>query len=566
MSVGFPGARTALEVAARRATEQKNADAIARKAQRVGRLQAAVGENQSVLTEAGIVRNDNVAPFAPVISATPYQHAIDVTWPEPPVEDYVVSSLVTITPQGEAARTVVGGQYGVTITNLSAKAHTVSVRLVDRWGLRSAASNTVAATPLLTAAESVHLAELALQGRLQGLLPDVNLAPIGDPSKFAAGVVQNTALAAGQNANVLPWNEATFENYLPPTWPPVGVVSVGALAPSLVTVRNWKWLRLVSDAAFENYAPFADWNTRGIITGPYIWSCVARYAGGGATTARLIVQHASDTAGTGVATAVNGPVIALPASGEETRLFAKFTYDPTKPYYRVFVRIEESGRTVDVTRFMLEAVTPAQTQPGKWSAPVTSFGVMSGRLLAVMDLATVNAVIGSAAIGSAKIQDLVVDKLLAGTFTAGNMTLAGAGALKAGKTTLDASGLTLQPTDALNQTSEQADYKISSPGGHAIHFFNDATLGLKGIALQTDESTSARRAQVVLIAGNTPASSTRILVKAPEAGDPTPIVLNAGTYLGGRLELIGDLYMHSPDGSLWRIRVSDSGALTTARA
>lgn len=543
----YPGVRLLMRGGADLATTQSYADKSARKAQRVRQAQEQAAGALATLENLNVPTDDGTPPGAARnVVVNPWMHALDVSWDDPAPTDNVERSLLTVTPQNGVPRVFRGGPGNASAVDLAPVPHTVDVVLVDIWGRQSAVAGPFTATPDLTAAEQVNLAELAQQGRLTGLLPNVNLAPIGDPSKFAESVVNNTALAAGQNANVLPWAESSFENYADgEAWPPVGVASVlaaGATA-QIVTYRRYKWLRISTGASGTgNQFVYSNYATRGTVDGQtYIYSLYVRNTGAVPKSVGIQVFNASDSQGAGSAIQVSSVLSTIPADGREYRVFVKFTQDSTRPYYRFAVRTPDGFTQVDVNRFQLEAVSPNKTEPGPYSVPVTTFGVMSGLFLATMDAAIVNAVIGDLAVGTQKVKDLTADKLRAGTMTAGAITLAGNGSLHGGRTVLDSSGITLGTTDQFDRPAQDPDYKIVNGGQFASYsFYQLPANGHRGVYVRAEGNSSNVRGQIVFDAFLDGSPETEQAALNIRSGYPNE---TARVWMYPRAEVLGDLIL-----------------------
>lgn len=152
--------------------------------------------------------DDGTAPVAPTaVAATPFYHQMDLSWSEPPSADHVLKSFVRIREGGLLAneKIVEGGRIASVIKDLPATSHTFEVQLEDRWGMRSGWSTALTKTPLLTAAESIDIGALAMLGRIQGLLPNTNLAKIEDATKLGSGIVLAKAMAVQDAAAFNLW-------------------------------------------------------------------------------------------------------------------------------------------------------------------------------------------------------------------------------------------------------------------------------------------------------------------------------------------------------------------------
>lgn len=152
--------------------------------------------------------DDGIPPAAPTgltVTPVPYKE-LDATWAAPPDTDQVVSSVMEITPTGGSAKTYTGFETYAYATGLAGGVvHSVRVKFVDRWGHESAYSAAVNATPMLTAAEQIDLDALQILGRLQGLLPNANLATLTDATKLGSGVVTAAAMAVQDAVAINLW-------------------------------------------------------------------------------------------------------------------------------------------------------------------------------------------------------------------------------------------------------------------------------------------------------------------------------------------------------------------------
>lgn len=179
---------------------------------RVGEVEQASQDVADHLGYAGdeylVPVNDNIPPAAPaglVVTPMPYRE-LDATWDTPPGGDYVVASVMEVTPSGGSATEYPGRSLDAFATSLAGGVvHSVRVKLVDNWGLESAWSAPVTATPMLTVSEQIDLDALAILGRLQGLLPNANLTTITDATKLGSGVVLAQAMAVQDAVAINLW-------------------------------------------------------------------------------------------------------------------------------------------------------------------------------------------------------------------------------------------------------------------------------------------------------------------------------------------------------------------------
>lgn len=157
----------------------------------------------------GAVPVDNgLSPANPAaVVGTPFYHQMDLSWAEPPSEDHVLKSYVRIREGGLVANELIveGGRIEAVAKDLPATSHTFEVQVENRWGRRSGWSPAITKTPLLTAAESIHLGELAMLGRIQGQLPNTNLATLEDATKLGTDVVLASAIAVQDAAAFNLW-------------------------------------------------------------------------------------------------------------------------------------------------------------------------------------------------------------------------------------------------------------------------------------------------------------------------------------------------------------------------
>jgi hypothetical protein len=160
--------------------------------------------------------DDGEAPDAPQnVVVTPRIHGLGVSWDPAPSSHRVKLATIRVTPEGSTsfevqastlvAHLVIGLDAGI--------AHDVEVKFTDAFNDDSFYSAAVEGTPLRTVAEEIDLAELSILGRIQGLLPNENLATIEDATKFGQGVVLGEALAVQDAATFRLWaSEAMIES------------------------------------------------------------------------------------------------------------------------------------------------------------------------------------------------------------------------------------------------------------------------------------------------------------------------------------------------------------------
>jgi len=142
--------------------------------------------------------DDGLPPNTPQnLTAMPIIKGLSVSWDLPLGSERVKSARIRITPDGGSATIYDSATVqGDTILGLEGSVeHAIEADLTDAFGESSGWSTPINATPLLSAAETIDLEELDLLGRLQGLLPNENLATIEDTTKLGEGVVLAEAMA-----------------------------------------------------------------------------------------------------------------------------------------------------------------------------------------------------------------------------------------------------------------------------------------------------------------------------------------------------------------------------------
>lgn len=451
--------------------------------------------------------DDGIPPLPPAsVVATNLIHGLGIIWDPPPGGDLVDHSVVLITPQGSGAYEVRGLSHHADLSALDPIPHTVQVKLVDLFDRESIYSDPITATPTLTAAEAIDLSDLALNDRISGLLPNANLAAIGDPDKFVDGVIKGISLATGQNANVLPFSEAELENYgIDQIWPPVGVQTIlgNGVTAIIRSISGRKWLEHTrSTTSTETWLyPFASLTERGTAGDSwYIYSAYVRNRGTSPVNVSVEVRDAASTSGPDVTYATSDPVT-VPADGNEYRVWIRFQRDVTRPYVRFAHHLQNANTSCLWGRFQLEAVPEAKTEPGPYSVPAASFGSISAYLVGAYDLAAVNARFTDASIGNAKIQEILADKITTSSLTASTITLGSSfnpatgvttrGKIAAGSTVFDELGVHLAPeADTGISPANNVSFKISPVVGvgesvwGAVSFYNSSIY--RGVAIRSD--------------------------------------------------------------------------------
>jgi hypothetical protein len=491
----------------------------------------------------GIVVDPGGNPTVPTgLALTATFHGFAGKWNQNPTLDYVVSYDVSVTPTG-GSETVTSSKFPFfTPTNLTpGVVHSVKVRAVNQWGRAGSYTASQNVTPQYNASEQIDMTAVAQAGRLQGLLPNINLDTITDPTKYGANTVQAIALAAGQNSNVLSFNEAEYENWADGTvWPPSGIASIVPSGWSAIVsaINGRKWLQINASASGTIY-PRSDFTQRGANPGcQYIYSFWARNTGASAITLTPFVHNASDAAGTGVATLALGSAVSIPNDGTETQVWVgPFTVSSAKPYLRFGITFSGADSSIYIGKHQLEAVPAGKTQPSAYSVPASSFGVMSGYFLATMDFTTCTAVIGTEAVGSALISNLVADKITGGTIntTTINVTsdvLCGPGVK------LNSNGLSLVPATDVTFGAQIA-YKITTGGGTEWGeiYFTDLDFGGRSIIVDGHGPNVSGQSHNITLrstSGDTLAES-KIDIVATQGGTGDIVITPAG-----KVQISGD--------------------------
>lgn len=152
--------------------------------------------------------DDGLPPSAPTgITITPLAHALSIEWTPPLYEDRVKVADVSITPDGGLERMERATNLNRhAVIDLEAEVPcSVKVKCTDAFGVSGPYSTPVVGTPAHSVAEEIDIGEAALLGRLQGLLPNENLATIEDFTKFGEGVILGEALAVQEAATFNLW-------------------------------------------------------------------------------------------------------------------------------------------------------------------------------------------------------------------------------------------------------------------------------------------------------------------------------------------------------------------------
>lgn len=166
--------------------------------------------------DAEIPTDDGVPPAAPTgVTVEPGMRQLVVSWNEPPSTDWVDQTRIITSRDSNAA--IVRTQWikgrSVTVPELDSyrangttrESYVVKVVHFDRFGRQSAITSIGPTLPLLSASEEVDLAKLAILGRLQGELPNSNLATLEDAILLGNGVVQARSMTSMDAAAINLW-------------------------------------------------------------------------------------------------------------------------------------------------------------------------------------------------------------------------------------------------------------------------------------------------------------------------------------------------------------------------
>lgn len=190
----------------------------------------AKGLNQNIIRAAvarvdeEIPEDDGVPPGAPTgVAVEVGRRQLIVSWAEPPAADYVDQTRVVITRDstGSTVRTQWTRSSSITVPELdpyradgtTRESYVLKIVHFDRWGRQSAITFTSPAMPLLSVADEVDFAALEILGRLQGELPNANLATLEDAILLGDGIVQARSMTAMDAAALNLWvQDAAIES------------------------------------------------------------------------------------------------------------------------------------------------------------------------------------------------------------------------------------------------------------------------------------------------------------------------------------------------------------------
>lgn len=439
------------------------------------------------------------------LTATPIYAGVRLQWSEPPAEDFVRSVRVEITPQGDPTEVrVFPERMSVTIFDLDAKPHTFRVMLVDEWGLESAWSTQVTATPVTTADSDIDLAYKQTQGTLQGLIEAINLA-----GPTAEAGIQGVALAATQANNMLPLIESDVEMWNTTSeWPPpdarladgTRIISSNEPAGHTLDLTRqdgyWKIRHTRATPSTDFVWPVTQWREeRRVSTGNFYMAQVTVSGPSGAVVS-IAVEAASDAAGSNMAVANNAQ---FTLGGGTQKIYVGFTGDDAKPYVRFRLGLHTDDTTVYWYKFMLEQARQGATEPSPWSAGVLATGSVAAHTLTALTANVAQAVIAEAAIQTGMIAELKADKIITGDLNA-NIIIAN-GELRSEGAVMDNRGLYLVSQElnpeggaganGFPSMSSVGDWITSNPdAGRApnpyagLGFFYDSTDKRRGILIR----------------------------------------------------------------------------------
>lgn len=474
--------------------------------ERLGEVEQSHADTLNYLGYNDLIPIDDGVPPAPpqnlVVTPVPYNE-LDATWDTPPGDDYVLKSVMEITPSGGTAGEVEGTTLFAFSTGLEGGlSHSVRVKLIDRWNRESDWSDTVSATPLRSVVEEIALDTLAAAGRITGQLPNANLAQVNDPAKLGEAAVKAVANAA--NLNMLPYAESKPDSYDTGAWATVGPgrhsYSTGMSVSVVADGAGKKWWEATTTAIDALVAPFgsSDYTQR---DGEYYYLSIKANNPGGSAAGGRVRLNAYDSTGVllGGATSSYTSV----GAGATTTLSVKLQIPAGTSTLWWFFGLQSASTTLRFSDVMLEHTTAGAVSPSTYTVPALFSGAIGANLLATIDLIAANAIFANASISNGKIKDLAVDKLTAGTFSAGAMTLALSGQFVCGPgTNISANGLALAPTGLLDDSISAATYRVSNSGSPLFtsqHFYSEGSPGFhRGMVLRAHGDGSNVRGNVDL--------------------------------------------------------------------
>lgn len=182
---------------------------------------------------------------------------------------------------------------------------------------------------------------------------------------------------------------------------------------------------------------------------------------------------------------------------------------------------------VRTNKLAANAVTADKVAADQIVSRHVAAGAITATAIAALDVNGVNAVFKDASIRAAKIVSLTADKIKSGSIRATIIRLGTDGVLKAGRTTLSSSGVSLQPEpNAGGSPSQNIDHKISAGNWAAMGFFNNPNGSYRGITLRADGISNVR-GRINIIAtpdGTDDADSARVYLLPGTSGGDSGLV------------------------------------------
>lgn len=152
--------------------------------------------------------DDGEPPGTPQnVEVVPLTHGLAVSWDMPPTEDRVKLAKIRVTPiPGFAVIHDASTLIDTPVMNLDPEiSYTVEVSFIDAFSAQGGWSAPITEQPNRTVAQEVDLEELSILGRIQGLLPNENLATLEDVALFGEGVVTAQAMAVQDAVAINLW-------------------------------------------------------------------------------------------------------------------------------------------------------------------------------------------------------------------------------------------------------------------------------------------------------------------------------------------------------------------------
>lgn len=152
--------------------------------------------------------DDGEPPGTPQnVEVVPLTHGLAVSWDMPPAEDRVKLAKIRVTPiPGSPVIYDSTTLIDTPVMNLDPElSYTVEVSFIDAYSAQGGWCAPITEQPNRLVAEEVDLEGLSLLERLQGLLPNANLATIEDATKLGSGVVTAQAMAVQDAVAINLW-------------------------------------------------------------------------------------------------------------------------------------------------------------------------------------------------------------------------------------------------------------------------------------------------------------------------------------------------------------------------